>query len=470
MKSYDECDGLDLAGLVASGKASPRELLDEAIRRARAVQERLNPISQWHEEHARAAIDAGLPDGPFRAVPLLLKDLTALKGTPTWSGSRLGQKQPAAAIDATLVERYKRAGLVIFGKTTTPELGIAPSTETTLTGSTRNPWDPSRTAGGSSGGATAAVAARVVPIAHASDGGGSIRIPASCCGVFGMKPTRARNPSGPLAGEGWGGMSVNHVVTRSVRDSAAILDATHGPAPGDPYFAPPFAGKFLDEVGKPPKKLRVALQLRPFSGVAVDPECVAAAESAAKLMEELGHSVEPAMPEVNWTELSDGSWVVIASNVRLAVLLMNGGAEPARGVVDRVVQEAVDFARTLPGDAYPMGMRAIHRFGRLMAGFHEKYDVLLSPTLAKPPLPLGALHTDNLDLAAWREALLSFMPFTAPWNMSGQPSMSVPLHWTAAGLPVGVMFTAAFGEDALLFRLAGQLEAARPWAGRVPAV
>jgi len=177
MKSYDECDGLDLAGLVASGKASPRELLDEAIRRARAVQERLNPISQWHEEHARAAIDAGLPDGPFRAVPLLLKDLTALKGTPTWSGSRLGQKQQPAAIDATLVERYKRAGLVIFGKTTTPELGIAPSTETTLTGSTRNPWDPSRTAGGSSGGATAAVAARVVPIAHASDGGG--RVPAT---------------------------------------------------------------------------------------------------------------------------------------------------------------------------------------------------------------------------------------------------------------------------------------------------
>jgi amidase len=468
MKSYEDCDGLDLAALVAGKKASPRELLDEAIRRARAVQERLNPISQWHEEHARAAIDAGLPDGPFHGVPFLLKDLTALKGTPTWAGSRLAQKLPPAAIDATLVERYKRAGLVIFGKTTTPELGLAPSTETTLTGSTRNPWDPSRTSGGSSGGAAVVVATRAIPVAHASDGGGSIRIPASCCGVFGMKPTRARNPSGPIVGEGWAGMSVNHVVSRSVRDSAAMLDATHGPAPGDPYYAPPFAGKFADEVGKAPKRLRVALQTRPFSGVAVDPECVAAAEKAAKLMQELGHAVEPAVPEVNWEELAEASWVLIASNTRLAVLMMNGGAEPARGAVDSVAQDPVDFARTLPGEAYPRATRVIQRFGRTMAAFHEKYDVLLSPTLGQPPLPLGPLHTNNPDVAAWREALMGFMPFTAAWNMSGQPSMSVPLHWSAGGLPVGVQFTAAFGEDALLFRLAGQLEAARPWAGRVP--
>jgi len=302
MKSYDECDGLDLAALVTSGKASPSELLDEALKRARAVQEQLNPISQWHEEHARAAIDAGLPQGPFRGVPFLVKDLTALAGTPTWAGSRLAQKLPPAAADSTLVERYKRAGLVIFGKTTTPEFGLAPSTETTLTGSTRNPWDPARTSGGSSGGAAVAVAMRVVPIAHASDGGGSIRIPASCCGLFGMKPTRARIPSGPLVGEGWAGMSVNHVLTRSVRDSAAMLEATHGPAPGDPYCAPP-TGTFLDEVGKPPGHLRVALQERPFSGVPVDAECAAAVESALKLLQELGHHVEPAMPEADWAEL-----------------------------------------------------------------------------------------------------------------------------------------------------------------------
>jgi amidase len=283
-----------------------------------------------------------------------------------------------------------------------------------------------------------------------------------------MKPTRARVPAGPLVGEGWAGMSVNHVVTRSVRDSAAMLDATHGHAPGDPYCAPPVAGRFLDEVGKPPGRLRVALQERPFSGVPVEAECAAASESAAKLAQELGHHVEPAMPDVDWAELAEASWVLIASNVRLTVLLANGGAEPERGAVDTVVQDAVDFARTLPGEAYPKATRAIQRFGRRMAAFHEKYDVLLSPTLAKPPLPLGSLHTNNPDLAAYRATLLGFMPYTAAWNMSGQPSASVPLHWTNEGLPVGVMFTAAFGEDALLFRLAAQLEAARPWAGRVP--
>ncbi|MFO1080053.1 MAG: amidase [Reyranellaceae bacterium] len=468
MKSYDDCDGLDLAALVASGQASPRELLDEAVARARAVQDRLNPISQLFPERARAAIDAGLPDGPFRGVPFLLKEITALAGTPTWAGSRLLREAPPVAEDSTLVERYKRAGLAIFGKTTTPEFGIAPSTETSLTGITRNPWDPARTSGGSSGGAAVAVATRVVPMAHGSDGGGSIRIPASCCGLFGLKPTRARTPSGPLAGEGWGSLSISHVLTRSVRDSAAMLDATHGPAPGDPYWAPPVSGRFLDAVDRPPEGLRVALQEAPFSGVAVDPECRAALEDAGRLLQALGHSVEPARPEVDWPELAESLWVLVASNVRLAVLLANGGTEPKRGAVDSVVQQAVDFARTLPGEAYARAVRAIHRHGRRMAAFHERYDVLVSPTLAKPPVPLGPQHTDTADLVAYRETLLAFSPFTGAFNMSGQPSMSVPLHWTASGLPVGTMVTAGFGEEALLFALAGQLERARPWAARKP--
>jgi Asp-tRNA(Asn)/Glu-tRNA(Gln) amidotransferase A subunit family amidase len=307
-------------------------------------------------------------------------------------------------------------------------------------------------------------------MAHGSDGGGSIRIPASCCGLFGLKPTRARNPSGPLAGEGWGSLAVNHVLTRSVRDSAAMLDATHGPAPGDPYCAPPVAGSFLDAVSKPPVCLRVALQTAPFNGRPVDSECLAAVQDAAKLLEELGHHVEPVLPEIDWPELAESLWVLVASNVRLAVLLAKGGTEPAPGAVDTAVQDAVDFARGLAGEAYPRAMRAIHRHGRRLATCHETWDVLMSPTLAKPPVPLGPQHTNNPDLLAYRESILSFSPFTSIFNMSGQPSMSVPLHWTASGLPVGVMFSAAFGNEALLLGLAGQLEKARPWAGRKPPV
>jgi Asp-tRNA(Asn)/Glu-tRNA(Gln) amidotransferase A subunit family amidase len=470
MKAYEDCDALDLAQLVASGRAGPRELLDEAVARARSIQEPLNAMSQLFPERGRAAVDAGLPDGPFRGVPFLLKDIVAMAGTTTRSGSRLAAKLPPAEVDATIVERFKRAGVVIFGKTTTPELGIAASTETSLTGTTRNPWDPARTPGGSSGGSAVAVAARVVPMAHGSDGGGSIRTPASCCGLFGLKPTRARNPYGPLAGEGWGSLAAHHVLTRSVRDSAAMLDATHGPAPGDPYCAPPVGGRFLDEVGRNPGPLKVAVQHRPFSGVPVDGECTAAVNSAARLLEELGHTVEEAMPELEWPELASAHWVLVATNLRLSVLLMTGGKEPPPGALDSVVQEAVDFARSLPGEAYPRALRTIHLHGRRMAAFHARYDILMSPTTARPAVALGPQHTNHPDLKAYREAILGFSAFTSPANHSGQPGMSVPLYWTPDGVPVGVMFCAAFGNEALLFRLAGQLEAARPWVGRKPPI
>jgi Asp-tRNA(Asn)/Glu-tRNA(Gln) amidotransferase A subunit family amidase len=470
VKSYDECDGLDLAALVASRQASPRELLDEALWRARAVQASLNPLSQLFPERAWAAIDRGLPDGPFRGVPFLLKDVASLAGTPSWAGSRLAARLPPSPASSVLVERYERAGLVIFGKTTTPELGIAASTETTLTGITCNPWDPSRTTGGSSGGSAAAVAARVVPVAHGSDGGGSIRIPASCCGLFGLKPTRARTPGGSGSSEGWGGLTIDHVLSRSVRDSAAILDATHGSAPGDPYCAPPVGRPFLEEVGRPPGTLRVAMQRQPFSRVGVSPECAAALDDAARLLERLGHRVEEAEPKVDWPELALAHWVLVAANMRLSVLTLNGGVEPALGEIDSVVAEAVDFARTLPGDLYPRAQRAIRVHGQRMAEFHERFDVLMSPTTAQPAVPLGMLHTNNPDLAAYRECMLRFSPFTSFANHSGQPSMSVPLFWTAAGLPVGVMVSAAFGNEALLFRLAGQLERAQPWANRRPPV
>lgn len=468
MNPYDACDGLGLAALVAATKASPEELLDEALARARVTQGMFNCLSQLFPEKARAAIVAGLPGGLFRGVPFLLKDILDMAGTPTWSGSRLARDTPPAIHDSTLVARFRRAGLVIFGKTTTPELGIAASTETSLTGTTRNPWDPTRTPGGSSGGSAVAVAAGVVPMAHGSDGGGSIRIPASACGLFGLKPTRARNPSGPFVGEGWGSLAVNHVLTRSVRDSAAMLDCTHGPAPGDPYCAPPVEGSFLAEVSASPGRLRVALQLAPFSGVPVHPECMAAAEGAARLLEELGHHVEMALPAIDWPQLAQSHRVLVATNVRLSVLHMNGAVEPGRGAVDTIVQEAVDFARSLPAEAYVHAQHVIHWHGRLMAAFHEAYDVLLSPTLAQPPVLLGPQHTNNPVPKAYQDGISAFSPFTSVFNMSGQPSMSVPLHWTPEGLPVGVMMSAAFGAEALLFRLAGQLERARPWAGRRP--
>jgi len=470
MKNYEDCDALDLAALVASGRASARELLQEAVGRARSWQAALNPISQWCIEQAEESIAHGLPKGPFSGVPFLVKDVVALAGVATWSGSRLAARLPAGNIESTIVERYRKAGLVIFAKTTTPELGIAASTETSLTGTTRNPWNLERTPGGSSGGSAAAVAARVVPMAHGSDGGGSIRTPASCCGLFGLKPTRARTPSGPFIGEGWGSLSVHHVLSRSVRDSAALLDATHGPAPGDPYCAPPFAGRFLDEVGKPAGRLRVALQFRPFTGVPVDPECRAAVEAAGVLLQRLGHAVEEAMPDASGSELASAHWILVASNIRQTVLALTGGREPDLGEVDSVVQEAVDYARTLPGEAYPHALASIHRHGRRMAAFHERYDVLVSPTNARRAPLLGPQHTNTPDLASYREAIRSFSVFTSHANHSGQPAASIPLYWTADGLPVGVQFCAAFGEEGLLFRLAGQLEQAAPWAKRKPPV
>jgi amidase len=469
MRDFEEYDGLGLAGLVSRKEVSPEELLDAAVDRAHRIQPRLNCLSQCFPERARTAIAGGLPDGPFRGVPFLLKDVSVtLAGTPTLSGSRLCRDAPPAQQSSTLVERFECSGAVIFGKTTTPEFGIAASTETSLTGITRNPWNPERTPGGSSGGASAAVAAGIVPLAHGSDGGGSIRIPASACGLFGLKPTRARTPSGPTQGEGWGSLAVHHVLTRSVRDSAAMLDCIHGPAAGDPYFAPPVSRPFLEEVGADPGRLSVALQLEPFSGVPVDPECRNAALAAARLLEGLGHRVEEAKPDVAWEDLAWALHVLVASNVRLTVMILANGIEPGPDLIDNVNLSAMEFAQKLKAEDYAKAIRIIHAYGRRMAAFHERYEVIVSPTLAKPPVPLGPQHTDNPDMRDYTQAITTFAPFTGPFNMSGTPSMSVPLHWTADGLPVGVMISAAFGCEGLLFRLAAQLEAAQPWSWRRP--
>ena len=415
---------------------------------------------------------AGLPAGPFTGVPYLLKDLGAhYSGAITSFGSRFFADYRADH-DSELTARLKRAGLVIFGKTNTPELGLAPSTEPRLFGATRNPWHPAHSAGGSSGGAAAAVAAGMVPMAHATDGGGSIRIPASCCGLVGLKPTRARNPLGPDQGEGWGGASVAHAVTRTVRDSAALLDATSGPDVGDPYWAPPPAGPFLHEVGREPGRLRIALTTAPWNGQPVDPECAAAARVTATLCETLGHRVEEARPEIDAPALGLATRIIIGANIRTAlearaVVL---GRELSAADVERVTwARAVDGCTYTAAD-YARAMGVVHRTGRVVARFFTEHDVLLSPTLCQPPYPLGVLDMMSQASEAYLAAVLASVGFTSLFNAAGNPAISMPLAWSQAGLPLGVQFVAPFGDEATLFRLAAQLEVAQPWADRRPAI
>ncbi|HEX3498362.1 MAG TPA: amidase family protein [Stellaceae bacterium] len=469
---YDRYDALGLADLVARKEIGAAELLETAIARVERDNPRLNAVVHTLYDRAREAVAAGLPQGPFTGVPFMLKDLGAFqKDVPTSFGSRFFDGF-IAQVDATITERYQAAGLVVLARTATPEFGLNASTEPARHGPTRNPWNTARTAGGSSGGAAAAVAARMLPAAHATDGGGSIRIPASCCGLFGLKPTRARNPSGPLVGEGWSGMSVGHTVTISVRDSAALLDATHGAAPGDPYPAPPVARPFLAEVGSDPGKLRIALVTVPPDGTPVHPDCVAAAESAARLCAGLGHVVEPAtLPSVP-PIFKGATGVIISANLRNA-LEQRGralGRAPGPSDVERVTWRMAERGGQHTAVEYAAAIQTIHGIGRTIAPFFERYDVMISPTLAQPPVALGHLDMMLEDLDIFTERLAAFMPFTPLFNITGQPAASLPLHWNAEGLPIGVQFAGRYGDEATLFRLASQLEAAAPWRDKGPTV
>ena len=469
-EEYRRYDAIGLTDLVARGEVSPTELLNSAIARRNVIDPQINALSQRHDDEARRAIAAGLPDGQLKGVPFLLKDVSVqMAGTVTSNCSKLFA-DVVATQDSTIVERYRQAGLVIFGKTNTPEMGLAASTETAMYGVTRNPWNLLRTAGGSSGGAAAAVSAGIVPAAMGSDGGGSIRIPASCCGLFGLKPTRARTPMGPMVGEGWGSMGAVHVLTRSVRDSAAFLDATQGPASGDPYAAPPLTRAFRDELGAPTGRLRVALQLAPLSGTPVDSECIAAARDAAHLMESLGHHVEEATPPGEAEELGRAAWVLVASNVHATLhrRAKQMGRPILQDDVEAVTWRALQQAETMSAADYAAAVMVIHMLSRRMSTFHQRYDIVLSPTLGQVPVGLGPQRMSNPDGEEYRIALQRFTPFTNYFNMSGEPSMSVPLHWTADELPVGVMFSAGLGREDTLFQLAAQLESARPWFNHLP--
>ncbi|MCB2080143.1 MAG: amidase, partial [Novosphingobium sp.] len=462
---------LGLAELVRKREVSPSELLDAAIARAEEMNPRFNFMAQKHYDFAQKVIEAGLPEGPFTGVPWLLKDLyTYIEGELTEGGSRL-YKGYRAKVTSELVKRHQAAGFVIFGKTTTPEYGLTGTTEGKLTGDTRNPWNPKHSSGGSSGGAAAAVAAGVIPAAHGSDGGGSIRIPSSCCGLFGLKPSRGRVPMGPLRTEGWGGFSTHHAITRSVRDSAAILDATHGVEPGSRYGAPSPHEGFLAQVGKAPGTLRIALMTKPIAGSPVDPECIAAVRSTAKLCEDLGHQVEEAGFELDAAKLGWASFAImgpsIAADIADRAKLL--GITPGPDVLEAITLGFAEYGKSFTGMDAARASNIMQEAAIAVAQFMADYDVILMPTLATPPIELGRISlSPDCSFEEWGQRAAVYTPFCQPANWTGQPAMSVPLGESASGLPIGSMFFGRYGDEATLLRLASQLEQAAPWADRRP--
>lgn len=469
-EEYEKYDAVGLAELVRARDVTAAELLDAALARAQAVNPSINAIVRFMEAEARAAVEAGLPQGPLAGVPFLLKDLSAqMAGVPTSAGSRLFVSQKADG-DSAIVSAYRSAGLSIFGKTNTPEFGLACTTEPVLWGATHNPWNLDRTPGGSSGGSAAAVAAGIVPAAHASDGGGSIRTPASCCGLFGLKPSRGRVSLAPYAGEGWGGLSQQHAVTRSVRDSAVLLDIVSQPQLGDPYWAQPPVRPFAEEVGQAPGKLRIGFTTAALTWGTLHSPCLAAVRDAAALCESLGHIVEEVTLPGNFQMMAQAVNTIVSTSV---VYTLEREADRRGSPIKEDEVEALTWLIYQEGKkatalAYATAVQTVHAFGRTLSEVFSRYDVVMLATLAKLPVPLGTLDTNARDLSTYGEKLYSFMPNTQPFNVSGQPAMTVPLYWSEEGLPVGVQFAGRAGDEATLFRLAGQLEETRPWKHRRP--
>jgi amidase len=470
IKEYGSYDGLGLADLVRTKQVSATELLDEAIARTEKVDPQINAVVVKHYDYARGQIDKGLADGPFSGVPFLLKDLEPLEGTRTTSGASIF-KDDVEDHTGTLAQRFLNAGVTIFGKSSSPELGLMPTTESRLFGPTRNPWNLAHSSGGSSGGAGAAVAARILPVAHASDGGGSIRIPASASGVFGLKPSRARNPLGPDRGEGWSGFSCGHVLSISVRDSAAMLDAIHGPEASSPYVAPPPQRPFAQEVGRDPGKLRIAFTDKSPYGDAIDPEIAAAVRDVAAMLAGFGHDVEeraPSLPADPAVVMS----TIVSANTALKVRMAEQrfGREMTSSDFEILTLASAHNAQKQTAVDYVSAQLNGFQILRSLATFFESCDVFLSPTLCSQPLKIGELDTMSNDLSHIAPILRRYMPGTSMFNMSGQPAMSVPLAWNAAGLPLGMMFAARLGDEATLLRLAAQLEQEQPWKDKRPPV
>jgi amidase len=470
----DSHDGCGLAELVRQGEVQPSELLEAVIERIEQVEPQLNAVSERLYDSARAAArEPGAVQGPFAGVPTLIKDLfSPLRGALMTNGSR-ACGEVRADFEAEVVARLRHAGCVFVGSSTAPEFGTSYTTESTRFAATRNPWNTAHSAGGSSGGAAALVGARVVPFAHGNDGGGSLRVPASCCGVFGFKPSRGLMPSGPLVGEGWAGMGTPHAITLSVRDSAALLDATAGMDLGAPYAAPLQAQSYLGAVQGAPRPLRIALveQLEPWPTSA---EGLAAMRHAAHLCESLGHSVEVARLPVELPVFLDRVFDIIGASTRsyLDMLGQMRGQPVALEELEPRTRIILRERGDISGARYAAAVDWIHGMGRVFAAFLQDFDLILTPTLTREPPRIGELDAfdDRLDLAGVMERFHSYSPFTALFNASGQPAMSVPLYWTPGGLPIGAHFAGRFGDEATLLALAAQLERAQPWAGRVPPV
>lgn len=491
LPELDRYDALGLAERVRSGEVTAAELLEASIERAERLNPRLNAIVRPMYAYGRNALAAGIPEGPFSGVPFLLKDLLQPLGGEAMACGTGALRDYRPELDGFVVERYRRAGLVIFGKTNVPELGLVATTEPAAYGPTRNPWDPERTPGGSSGGAGAALAAGIAPIVAANDGGGSIRIPAAWCGLFGLKPSRGRVPAGPAAAEVWEGAVVDLVLSRSVRDSAAALDALAGPAAGDAFVRAAGGVGYHALLTAPLRPLRIAFSTRSPIGGPVHPECIRAVESTASLLASLGHRVEACDVPVDGMEVARAYLTLyfgqVATDVRW-IRATVGDAETKRGLEETTRLLAV-IGESMSAAEYIESHRMWNTFARAMARFHATYDLYLTPTTAAPPPRIGELDPSRIERLAMRvvntlraggavraaglpekmaHENLSLVPFTQLANLTGQPAMSVPLHWGADGLPYGVHFVAPIGDEATLLQLAARLEEARPWWDRRP--
>ncbi|MBM3490549.1 MAG: amidase [Alphaproteobacteria bacterium] len=472
MDGYAGLDAMAQADLVKRGQATPAELAEAAIARIERLDGKLNAVVRKMYEEGRA--EAGNPPaGPFRGVPFLIKDISInYKGVPTTAASKLGPLGPPQR-DSELMARYRRAGLVTLGKTNLGEFGSLPTSESAMFGPCLSPWNTETIAGGSSGGAAAAVAARLVPVAQGGDGAGSIRIPASCSGVYGLKPTRGRITFGPELGEAIGGITNAHVLSWSVRDSAAVLDATEGPMPGDPYWAERPKRPYLHDVGAEPGRLRIAFTAHSMIGTKLHADCVAAVKDAAKLCESLGHVVEEAAPPLNAEEydrIYRRFWPLIGAMgiTRGARARGQHWANPAD--LEPFNAWLYEQARQINVIDYYLDLCWFHAMARDFARFLTGYDLWLTPTLGFPPPGLGHFDAGKLGGKVVMDRFMEFLPFTPFCNMTGQPAASIPLYWNAAGLPIGVHLVGQAGDEATIFKLSGQLERARPWAGRIPAV
>ena len=490
---YLSHDALALADLVRRGEASAREIVDAAIARIERVNPRLNAVVHPMFEQARRVADGPLGTGPFAGVPFLIKDLlTTCEGEPMSSGSAF-YRGWTAPHDSELMRRYRAAGLIVLGKTNTPEFGLAPYTEPKATGITRNPWNLDRTTGGSRGGSAAAVASGMVPVAGGGDGGGSLRIPASCCGVFSLKPTRGRVPTGPDQGEIWAGAVSEGVISRTVRDSAAMLDAIQGGDVGAPYVIPSPVRPYLEEVATSPGPLRIAFSDAPGLGHGIHPDCRAAVRDAATLLESLGHRVEEGVLPVDRERFNAAFLTVICGET--AADMDDGaalvGRRPTRADVEPATWGLAMLGGSVSAGEYASAVRYLQRASRTIGAFFEGIDLFLTPTLGTPPMPHGALQPKPGELAMMRlfgalragglmkrlgaiaqaaATIFDFTPYPPIFNITGQPAMSVPLMWNSEGLPIGVQLAAKFGDEATLFRVAGQLEEARPWTPQLQTV